>query len=64
VRQLADKINEVKYGCHIDLEPSQEPEGCVIDEGALHNCIYAKEGMRKEQCQYWRIVLPIDNSNK
>jgi hypothetical protein len=53
-----------KYGCHVDLKPGQEPDGCVIDKETLHDCIYAKEGMRKEQCHYWRIVLPIDNSNK
>lgn len=56
VKQLSGRLDEVRYGCHVDLEPGMEPDGCVIDEGALCNCIYAKEGMRKEQCEYWKIV--------
>lgn len=58
VTQLIPRISEVRYGCHIDIEPGIEPDGCVIDEGNYHNCIYAKEGMRKEQCKYWQIVVP------
>ena len=52
--------NQVRYGCHCDLETtvSGEPDGCVIDEGIPQDCIYAKMGMRKEQCEYWRVVLP------
>jgi hypothetical protein len=56
VRQLSGKLDEVRYGCHVDLEPGQEPDDCVIDTGCLHQCIYAKSGMRKEQCEYWKIV--------
>lgn len=57
IRQLfeTDKISTLKYGCHVDLEEGMEPDGCVIDEGQLHNCTYAKPGMRKEQCEYWRV---------
>lgn len=58
VRQLTTRLDEVKYGCHVDLEPGQQPDGCVIDEDRHENCIYAKPGMRKEQCKYWRIVGP------
>lgn len=36
------------------------PDECVIDEGELYNCIYAKENMRKEQCEYWRIINKED----
>lgn len=56
VKQMAAKLDQVKYGCHLDLYDLEEPDECVIDTGAIHNCIYAKEGMRKEQCKYWRIV--------
>lgn len=56
VTQLIPRISEARYGYHVDIEPGIEPDGCVIDEGNYHNCIYAKEGMRKEQCKYWRIV--------
>lgn len=58
IRQLfqTGKINNIKYGCHCDLEPHMEPDGCVIDEGRYHDCIHAEKGMRKEQCEYWRVV--------
>ena len=52
--EIYDKIDEVGYGCHIDLEEDQEPDHCVIDAGNFHQCIYAKEGMRKEDCVYWK----------
>lgn len=58
IKHLESRIDEVQYGCHVNIEPGIEPDGCVIDEGRLHDCIYAKEGMRKEQCEYWRIVVP------
>jgi hypothetical protein len=56
VQQMYCLLPALRYGCHCDLEPGQEPDGCVIDEGLPQHCIYAKPGMRKEQCQYWRIV--------
>jgi hypothetical protein len=58
IGQLFDtsRIFEVKYGCHCDLEEGQEPDGCVIDEGRIGDCIHARENMRKEQCKYWRVV--------
>lgn len=59
VKQLTTRLDEVRYGCHVDLFDGAEPDGCVIDEGNLHDCIHAKEGMRKEQCEYWRIVKPL-----
>jgi hypothetical protein len=59
VRQLTPRLDEVKYGCHVELDPGMEPDGCVIDEGRPEDCIYAKPGMRKEQCEYWRIVASL-----
>ncbi len=56
VKQMAGNLADLRYGCHVDLEPDQQPDGCVIDDGRYHDCLYAKQGMRKEQCQYWRIV--------
>ena len=53
-----NKVKNIKYGCHCDLEPVMEPDGCVIDENEHHKCIYAKFGMRKEQCEYWKIIIP------
>lgn len=61
VKQMVPNLSEVKYGCHVDLEPGQEPDDCVIDTGDLFNCIYAKESMRKEQCKYWKICTPSNN---
>jgi hypothetical protein len=58
VRQITGRLGEIKYGCHVDLEPGQQPDGCVIDEERCPDCIHAKEGMRKEQCRYWRIITP------
>lgn len=55
--QICKNLPEIKYGCHCDLEPHMEPDECVIDEGRYHDCIYAKKGMRKEQCEYWKIII-------
>lgn len=48
------KLDTLRYGCHCDLEPGAQPDGCVIEEGG--HCTYAKPGRRKEQCQYWKII--------
>jgi hypothetical protein len=56
IQQIHSNLPILRYGCHCDLEPGQNPDGCVIDDGLPMNCIYAKTGMRKEQCLYWRIV--------
>ena len=58
VAQMSKNLAKVQYGCHVDLEPGQRPDGCVIDTGRLHDCIYANPGMRKEQCEYWKTVTP------
>ena|SRR5690606_1708815 len=44
------------YGCHCDLEEGMQPDGCVIDSGERHHCIYAKDISIKEQCEYWRVI--------
>ena len=49
----------VKYGCHCDIESMGDdfvPDGCVIDSGRFHECIYAEPGMVKEQCIYWKAI--------
>lgn len=50
------KVDRIRFGCHCDLEDHMEPDNCVILEGRLSDCVYAKEGMRPEQCEYWRPV--------
>lgn len=50
------KFDNIRYGCHCDLEDHMEPDGCVITDGRIADCVYAKKGMRPEQCEYWRPV--------
>lgn len=50
-----------RYGCHCDLDEGMEPDGCVIDEGSPHHCIYAKHISAKEQCEYWRVIASDAN---
>lgn len=57
VRKAYDALGSgLKFGCHCDLEEGMEPDGCVIDEGLLRNCVYAKPNMVKEQCEYWKPI--------
>lgn len=58
VKQLLPKLPTPKYGCHCDLGPDEEPDGCVIDDGFRHHCRYSEGLDRKEQCEYWRLVVP------
>lgn len=53
-----DSIRSIQHGCHVDLEPGEMPDGCVLDEGRPQDCIYAQSGMRKEQCSHWQIIKP------
>ena len=50
----------VAYGCHCDLEPHMEPDGCVIDTGRRQDCFYARSTTKpiskKEECEYWQPI--------
>lgn len=50
----------VRYGCHCDLEPGANPDGCVLDEDRAIDCVYAQrleaEGKKREDCGEWRPV--------
>lgn len=50
------KFNNIRYGCHCDLEEGQEPDDCVINFGAHDSCVNARIGMRPEQCEHWRQI--------
>lgn len=50
-----------RYGCHCDLDEGMKPDGCVIDEGNRHQCIYAKHITTKEQCEYWQVIVSDEN---
>ena len=52
IREFKDATKDIQN----DLEEGMKPDGCVIDEGRINDCIYAREGMRKEQCEYWKII--------
>ena len=57
IKQFAKKLPDLKYGCSCDLEPGQpSQDDCVLDTGDIDDCIYAKRGMRKEQCENWKII--------
>jgi len=57
IRQWCSHLPELKYGCYCDLGDDNKPlDDCVLDLGEIHNCILAKKGMRKEQCEYWRVI--------
>lgn len=55
IRQWCENMPELKYGCYCDIEDNKPHKDCVIDLGLLNDCVYAKEKMRKEQCEYWRV---------
>lgn len=55
--KIAEQARGVKYGCHADLDPGQEPDACVKDTGDDHDCIYASRHRTREGCRYWQ---PID----
>lgn len=50
------------YGCHVELfamEDDYEPDGCVLVDGVVTgHCIYAKPGMKPDDCKYWRVITP------
>lgn len=49
-------VDVKRYGCHCDLEPHMEPDGCVIGTELSGNCNYAKRHTAKEQCVYWQPI--------
>jgi len=48
------------YGCHCDLEPGANPDGCVFDNGDIYDCVNARrladEGKGKQDCAEWKPV--------
>jgi len=55
-RSAGDAVPAVKYGCHCDLEPHMEPDGCVLDEDRAEDCVYARRHKSKESCEYWQPI--------
>lgn len=50
------KEQDLAYGCHCDLEPGMQPDGCVLDEGSPDDCVKARGITKREQCDEWRPV--------
>lgn len=50
-----------RYGCHCDIEPGDEPDGCVLDYKRPEDCRLAMalvaEGKSREDCLEWRPVV-------
>jgi hypothetical protein len=53
IDQLMTKLPGLQYACYIDGGCFLD---CVLDTDSIADCIYAIEGMRKEQCSEWKIV--------
>lgn len=61
IGQLIPRLPEIKCACYIEAYNKDGvwhdvDKTCVLDDGGDEFCIYAKSGMRKEACKYWRIV--------
>jgi hypothetical protein len=54
ITQLVPRLLGLAYGCHCEPWEGIVPD-CVCDYGDYAGCIYAKPGMRREQCKYWKI---------
>ena len=61
----ASSLLEVR-NCWLDdgvVEISALPDTCVLDEGRVHDCIYAEElvrtGKGKLDCRYWNAGRPM-----
>ena len=46
----------VQYGCYVDLEAGEQPDGCVKDYGSDADCTYAPRHRTREGCRYWRRI--------
>jgi len=56
--------NQAKtFGCHCDLEPGMNPDGCVLDENRAEDCTQAgplvAAGKDKWHCKEWRVVTLV-----
>jgi hypothetical protein len=58
IKQWCEHLPELRYGCYCDIGECEDPDGCVLDTRGylVDDCYYAREGMRKEQCEYWKVV--------
>jgi hypothetical protein len=58
-----DEITEVRtHGCHADLAPGEQPDGCVLDYGKPQDCdfgVFPGGRLRrsKNTCPQWRRIV-------
>ena len=57
-QKLEEQAAGVKYGCHVDLAPDEEPDYCVIDYDDRVACVYAARHKTREDCPCWQAVTP------
>jgi hypothetical protein len=61
-KPVGKEFKKIKYGCHVDFDPEEAPEDCVLDAGnsAIHECIHAQglidRNKTKLDCPYWREI--------
>jgi hypothetical protein len=57
---VALKLEQVRYGCHCDLDEGMTHDSCVLDQGRPQDCVSAgklfRDGKGKEQCSDWRPI--------
>lgn len=48
----------IRFGCHCDLEPGMEPDGCVLDYGRPEDCVHSHSGKvkQRERCEHWKPI--------
>lgn len=48
------------FGCHCDLILDEKPDGCVLLEGGVENCVHAKklreQGKGPSACEWWKPI--------
>jgi hypothetical protein len=53
VRKEDRAEREHLYGCCVDLDDDEAPDGCVLDYGEPADCIFARGRRTKWTCPYW-----------
>ncbi len=64
--RCVEALESVGFGCHCDLEPGQQPDGCIL-LGDGDSCVYAEklreQGKGPGACEYWKPIKPAEQSS-
>ncbi|MNU29080.1 hypothetical protein D3C71_175270 [compost metagenome] len=57
------------HGCHVDLAPGEQPDGCVLDYGTPHDCafgVFPSGRLRRSRntCPHWRKIDGRKSQNR